>query len=191
MRVIAKLAIILVLAVGLIIYFSSGRAHSAEAQFAGAVKCKMCHSSEKLGGTEYPQWEKSAHAKASESLKPGAKADSKQEAKLDPNKDYSADNQCIGCHTTGFGKLAAAGAKLENVQCEACHGPGSEYSKATIMSLAKYKANRDAAHKASLDAGLIVPTEATCKSCHNDKSPTFKGFDFASSKEKIKHWVKR
>lgn len=190
MKVIAKLAIILALGLGLIIYFSAGAAYSAEAQYAGAQKCKICHSSDKLGGLEYPIWEKSAHATSLDSLKPGAKAEAKQKAKLDPNKDYSADKGCIGCHSTGFDKPAAAGAKLEGVQCEACHGPGSEYSKPNIMSVAKYKANRDTAHKASLDAGLIVPAEATCKGCHNEKSPTAKAFDFAASKEKIKHWKK-
>ena len=36
-------------------------------------------------------------------------------------------------------------------------------------------------------AGLKNPDEALCKTCHNDKSPTFKGFDFAKAKEKGGH----
>jgi len=34
----------------------------------------------------------------------------------------------------------------------------------------------------------VIPDETTCTGCHNSKSPTFKGFDFATAKEKIKHW---
>jgi hypothetical protein len=36
-------------------------------------------------------------------------------------------------------------------------------------------------------AGLVIPDEGTCLTCHNDKSPTFKGFDFASAMAKIAH----
>ena len=35
--------------------------------------------------------------------------------------------------------------------------------------------------------GLISPTEAVCKKCHNSESPNFKGFDFAKYKAKITH----
>ena len=43
---------------------------------------------------------------------------------------------CLGCHTTGSGKAMAAGKTdkdLQGVQCEACHGPGSEYKAMAIM----------------------------------------------------------
>jgi hypothetical protein len=39
------------------------------------------------------------------------------------------------------------------------------------------------------DYGLVMPTEETCKTCHNEKSPTFKGFDFAKYSEMIAHPV--
>ena len=40
------------------------------------------------------------------------------------------DPKCVGCHTIGFGTMTGyrrefAGAKLANVGCESCHGPGS------------------------------------------------------------------
>ncbi|MDQ7053400.1 MAG: hypothetical protein Q9P14_11070 [candidate division KSB1 bacterium] len=36
--------------------------------------------------------------------------------------------------------------------------------------------------------GLIKPDEKTCKNCHNEKSPTFKEFDYGEKfYEKIKH----
>jgi hypothetical protein len=139
---------------------------AADAQYVGQTKCKACHLN------EHKVWAASAHAKAIEALKP---EDRKPE--------------CLGCHTTGSGKPAAAGADLNGVQCEACHGPGSLYKSMDVMSKSKYQADRAAAHQKSVDAGLIIPDEKNCTSCHNQKSPNFKGFDFAAAKEKIKHWT--
>ena len=96
--------------------------------------------------------------------------------------------ECVACHVTGYEKPAAAGAALEGVQCEVCHGPGSLYKATTIMSKKVYEADKEAAHKKSLEAGLIIPTEETCKGCHNAKSPHYKEFDFKAMSEKIKHW---
>ena len=61
--------------------------------------------------------------------------------------------------------------------CESCHGAGSEYKSMKVM--------KD--REASVAAGLVIPTEETCTGCHNDKSPTFKGFDFAEYSAKIAH----
>jgi hypothetical protein len=141
---------------------STGSADAAE--YVGVAKCKMCHSSKALGGQQYKVWEKSKHAVALDALK----------------GDDAKNPECLGCHTTG--------GNLPGVQCEACHGPGSKYRSPKIMSKKAYKTDRDAARKAALDAGLIIPTEEVCKKCHNEKSPQFKGFDFAAYKEKIKHW---
>ena len=42
-----------------------------------------------------------------------------------------ADYKCVGCHVTGYGEIGGSSLgftkKLENVQCETCHGPGSEH----------------------------------------------------------------
>ena len=38
-----------------------------------------------------------------------------------------------------------------------------------------------------MEAGMVVPNEKTCTTCHNEESPTFKGFDFATYNEKIAH----
>jgi hypothetical protein len=45
-------------------------------------------------------------------------------------KKADADPKCIGCHTVGFAtpsgyQRAFSGAKLTDVGCESCHGPGS------------------------------------------------------------------
>jgi two-component sensor histidine kinase len=135
-------------------------------QYVGAAKCKACHM------PEHKTWTESAHAKAFDKLKP----------------EEQTKAECLSCHSTGHGKTAAEGADLKGVQCEACHGPGSEYKSMKIMNKKAYADDPAGARKASLAAGMTLPDEATCKGCHNEKSPTFKGFDYASAKEKIKHW---
>ena len=39
----------------------------------------------------------------------------------------------------------------------------------------------------AMTKGLIIPDEALCKTCHNEKSPTFKGFNYAEMNAKIAH----
>ncbi|MFQ6033286.1 MAG: cytochrome c family protein [Candidatus Bipolaricaulia bacterium] len=111
--------------------------------------------------------------------------------------DYHAGEKkaynCGKCHTTGYGEPGGFESMektpgLANVQCEACHGAGSGYRSPKIMSVKAYKADREAAHKAVLEAGLIIPDEKTCTKCHNEESPFYKPFNFAEYKEKIKHW---
>ena len=143
-----------------------GSAATPEPQYAGAAKCKSCHLK------EFNTWAASPHAKALDRL----------------SGEDRKKPECVACHVTGQGKPAAPGAVLEGVQCETCHGPGSLYKAVSIMSKKAYEADPEGMHKKSLEAGLIVPTEATCKGCHNEKSPHFKGFDFKTMSEKIKHW---
>ncbi len=92
--------------------------------------------------------------------------------------------ECIKCHSTdGAGKFP-------NVGCEACHGPGSEYKdRPNINRQAKWTADPAGQLKLATAAGLVAkPDEKVCVKCHNKQSPTFKGFNFAQMKEKIKHW---
>ena len=69
--------------------------------------------------------------------------------------DETSDAECLKCHATG------ASADLPGVQCEACHGPGSEYKSMKIM--------KD--REASIAAGLVIPDEALCNSCHAGEAP--------------------
>ena len=39
----------------------------------------------------------------------------------------------------------------------------------------------------SIQKGMIIPTEETCKACHNEESPSFKEFNFAEMSAKIAH----
>ncbi len=133
-------------------------AGEAKHSYIGAAKCKMCHLK------QYKAWGETKHAKAFAALK-------EAEAK---------DAKCVKCHVTGYGKggYAVGGSKdpdLANVQCEVCHGPGSDYKTAAVM---KDKEKSKA-------AGLIVPDEKVCVGCHNKESQNFKEFNFEKMKDKV------
>ncbi|NOQ25111.1 MAG: cytochrome C554 [Bacteroidales bacterium] len=141
-------------------------------EYIGAAKCKMCHNKE-VKGKQYDIWKTKDHAKAMESLA------------TDEAKKYSDDPQndpkCLKCHST-YHVAASADLNLtikadEGVSCESCHGPGSKYKSMSIM--------KD--HQGSLDNGMIVPTEAVCKTCHNEESPTYKEFNYAEALKMISH----
>ncbi len=81
------------------------------ATYAGSQACASCHA------TATQAWAKTGHAHAFATLKHAG-------ADADPN--------CIGCHTVGFRTPSGyrrefRGAKLADVGCESCHGPGSQH----------------------------------------------------------------
>lgn len=100
--------------------------------------------------------------------------------------------KCLGCHTTGYEKNWDENvpfSKRVNVQCEACHGPGSKYLH--IMKKGYSKSNAKQREEA-IAAGLIVsPTKDTCFQCHHDGDIGPDGqpiiWDFEGSKAKILH----
>ncbi len=115
---------------GLLLFVSMPAAAEAP-QYEGVKVCAKCHD------LQAEAWEQTPHAKAFESLKPKVKTDIKLKAKLDPQKDYTQDAQCIGCHVTGYGALGgyepglpkAKATALAAVGCESCHGPGGDFRK--------------------------------------------------------------
>lgn len=135
-----------------------------ENEYIGAAKCKMCHNKPPKG-EQYKKWSEGPHANAMKSLK----------------GDEAKDPKCLKCHSTAGSidaKLNTGGIKIEEgVSCESCHGAGSSYKSIAIM---KDKAK-------SIENGLIIPDEKLCKTCHNDQSPTFKGFNFKEYSAKIAH----
>jgi hypothetical protein len=143
----------------------------------------MCHKKDKEGN-QLKVWEESKHSKAFEKLKSEeAKA---VMTKLGISANAWESDKCLKCHTTGHGKPASAfDAKFkveDGVQCEACHGAGSEYKAMKVM-----KNKEDAVSK-----GLIVfandeAIKAACVKCHNEESPTFKAFNFEEKYALIKH----
>lgn len=109
------------------------KADEAKYEYIGAKKCIMCHKKDGTG----PSWEESAHATAFDKL----------------TDEQKADPVFLKYYTTGKDDK---GELLEGVQCEACHGPGSEYKSMKIM--------KD--REASIAAGLVIPSEETCMGCH-------------------------
>jgi cytochrome c553 len=131
-------------------------------QYVGAAKCKLCHKA------QYDSWLGTMHAKAFDALAP------------DGGKNKP---ECVKCHVTGTTEKAEV---LEGVQCEACHGPGSEYKSPKIMSKKDWGTDPAKYLKMATDAGLVIPTEAVCKRCHTPEgNPNFKPFDYAKMKSKV------
>lgn len=107
--------------------------------YIGAISCKKCHE------VNYKNWLKTMHAKATKTIIPAPK--------------YSQE-ECLICHSTGFGKLGEYSTieevpfYLQGVQCEACHGEGRGHPE-----------------KGSIERKVTL---GTCRNCHTkDQSPTF------------------
>lgn len=176
-----KVLILLMVALVSGLFAVQGMAQGKKLQYIGTKKCKMCHNSKK-SGEAYKIWSASKHAKAYETL---ASEESKAIAKKMGIEDPQKSDKCLSCHVTGYGKAAEMFAKTftmeEGVGCESCHGPGSKYKSMKVMK------NIHAGKEKRADYGLVIPTEEQCKSCHNEKSPTFKSFDFAKFSAQIAH----
>jgi len=102
--------------------------------YVGESACLSCHPQ------QHASWRETAHAKAYQTL---------------VQKNRSADPTCLACHTTGFAQpQKGPHIRLENVQCEACHGPGDGHPN-TRQS-------------------LLRVSEGQCLACHNaTNSPDF------------------
>ena len=160
------------------IFFISAQEHS----YVGTSTCGMCHKSEKQG-SQLSIWEGSKHSQAYLSLQ-------KEEAdKIAKEKGFTTKAvetpECLKCHASGYNvdaSLLGNKFKVEDgVQCETCHGPGSDYKSKKVME------NKEEAIK----NGLIVydKIEDFCIGCHNAESPTYVEFNFEESWAKIKHTV--
>ncbi|MEJ2104608.1 MAG: cytochrome C554, partial [Ignavibacteriaceae bacterium] len=69
----------------------------------------------------------------------------------------------------------------DGVQCETCHGPGSDYKSMKVMK------DKQEAIKNGLK--IYDNIEEFCITCHNAESPTYVEFNFEESWAKIKHNV--
>lgn len=148
--------------------------------FIGVDACAPCHKTEKQG-KQVEIWKNSQHSKAYITLQ------SEEANKIATEKGHGRPaievEDCLKCHVSGYNVGAEFLEKKFNiadgVQCETCHGPGSEYKPMKVMK------NREEAIK----KGLMVhdDVEKYCVTCHNEESPTFKGFNFEEYWAKIKH----
>jgi hypothetical protein len=150
--------------------------------FIGAEKCGMCHKSDKQGN-QLSIWQESKHSQAYFTLQT-EKAD-----RIASEKGFETPAvetpECLKCHASGYNvdeSLLGKKFKVEDgVQCETCHGPGSEYKSKKVMQ----------SREESIKNGLIVHEnpEDFCIGCHNVESPTYVEFVYEEMWEKIKHPV--
>jgi hypothetical protein len=153
----------LLILAGLAMFVGTPMLNAQTYKYVGAENCKMCHRNPKKGG-QFQAWEAGPHAKAMESLK----------------GDEKENPDCLKCHSTAAAvdESLHAGIKTsEGVSCESCHGPGSVYKSMSIMR----------SHDRSLASGMIMPDKEVCIACHNEESPTFKGFDYDEYVKRISH----
>lgn len=126
---------------------------TVEPHYVGAVVCSGCHASDEIAGDQFNPWSQSDHGDALATL---------------DDIGQGENGFCVGCHTVGtYGILAdedldnggyddTAVPRLANVQCENCHGPGSEHPTTNFTSV-----------QVSMDPSI-------CGDCHNGTHhPTF------------------
>jgi YVTN family beta-propeller protein len=123
--------------------------------YVGALACAECHEGHGTGN-QYSHWLLSQHAEAWASL---ALPEAKEMARLSGITDVPEQSPiCLGCHATAAEAEEwerVEGFRIEDgVQCEKCHGPGSEYMM--VMG------DREAA----MMAGLRKFTKRDCEVCH-------------------------
>lgn len=171
--------IVLILALNL--FKADVNVSQSKYKYVGVNTCiGACHKSE-AQGNQYEVWENSKHSKAFLTLQTDA-ADSTA-ASLGYETPAAETKQCIKCHTLGIdfdeSEFQNSFDLTQGVQCESCHGPGSEYKKLSVM--------KDSAE--AVNKGLIIHTEKEkwCITCHNPESPTYIPFDYEQLWEMIAH----
>ncbi|HKG23320.1 MAG TPA: multiheme c-type cytochrome [Blastocatellia bacterium] len=121
------------------------------AGFVSSGACAQCHAK------EYAVWANSGHTRASDHL---------------VIKKHEFEVSCLACHATGLQKAESTApadlAKIQNVGCEQCHGPGADH----VARPAK-------------GYGRIPAAQGLCSACHTPQ--TSPAFDLKTAWEKIKH----
>lgn len=169
----------------LFIFMGSSESPNNEAityfKYVGIKSCAgACHKGDSKG-RQLEIWQDSKHSQAFLTLQ------TPEADKIALDKGFTTPAAetplCIKCHVLGKDinpeELDETFDKTQGVQCETCHGPGSEYKKLSIM---KDK-------EQAIANGLVVnQNEAEfCMTCHNSDSPTFKSFNYEEYWAKIKH----
>lgn len=172
--------------VPLMLWMGVAAVPAEEYSYVGVQGCKKCHMK------EWKSWSLTSMAQAFESLKPGVAAEAKLSAGLDPEADYTADDNCVPCHVTGYGKPGGfvdfdSTPDLAGIGCEVCHGPGGTYTQDEYMSLRNRKYKKEEV----VAVGMVDTVSAEqCTACHNSESPyAVRGyvFDFESQKDLGQH----
>jgi len=154
----------------------------ASPRLIGVRMCAECHS-ETEKGDQFALWVQSKHAEAYAVL--GTSRAWEAAATIGVEGNPQGRIECLRCHATGLGeKRWSFGESFEiheGVQCESCHGAGSDYSRDEIMR------DRDAA----VAAGLVIPDEKTCFQCHKGECPVPGAeFNFEKAWKEMSHPTK-
>jgi hypothetical protein len=115
------------------------------AEFISAKACAECHTD------QYIKWSNSKHARATDSVM--------------LHKDEFTVG-CLQCHASARSETALP--KFTAVECEECHGPGSNHA---LKPLKGY--------------GKVSDLKSACSSCHTDR--TSPNFNPQAAWVKIKH----
>lgn len=118
--------------------------------YAGQAECELCHEA----AVQF--WRTTRHSHAWQTLE---------------KSDKTFDVECVSCHVTGWQEAGGSALghtdRLQNVQCEACHGPASKHAE---MGGGEAYVKR------------AVPS-SQCERCHNQlHSPRF---DYATYRQKV------
>ena len=151
--------------------------------YVGARVCAGCHEGKGMG-RQYSHWLLSKHALAYAAL---ALPEAKAMARLSgvPGEPQQSPI-CLGCHATAFEaeewERDPTFLPEDGVQCEKCHGPGSEYVDEAVM--------RD--REAAVEAGLRYPGPEVCEKCHYVKGShvavhELPRLDIARARETLAH----
>ena len=133
---------------------------NGRALYVGARVCAECHDGPRAGH-QYSRFLLTKHAQAYAVL---ARPESKKIAELSgiPQEPQQSP-MCLGCHSTGT--FAEAVEKDETfffedgMQCETCHGPGSDH----------VDAKRRPTESRQGHIRLIHPVKRDCLNCHKEK----------------------
>lgn len=135
-------------------------ASGKEPIYIGSEACGKCHDGPAMGH-QFTRWRLSAHARAYASLSLPEAAEITKLSGI--TEEPHRAKMCLGCHATAADEEAwrlADGFHLEDgLQCEACHGPGSEYAVEAIM--------RDKPR--AMANGLRIYNRDDCMICHRVK----------------------
>lgn len=129
------------------------------ASYVGSESCLTCHPEAAV------KWKDSGHAHAFETL---------------ARVDADADPRCLSCHTVGFGtptgyRRELGAARLTQVGCESCHGPGS-------LHVRQYQGDTSVSFK------FRPLGEGDCRKCHYGEFS--RPFDWATFWPKVAHGAK-
>lgn len=123
-------------------------------KYVGSQSCKACHE------PAYEKWQETGHAHAYKTLE-------------DVGSQF--DPECVLCHVVGmdyeggFVSPEETG-HLKNVDCEKCHGPGSE-------------------HVETLGQAKFTEPRSTCIDCHTPEHSGEYAGNEQSFRQKIIHWT--